>query len=339
MPAEQPTTLRRVLVARTLLLLAAAALAATGVHVFLRDGSAAAQATAGYSCPMHAEVFSSTPGQCPICKMALVSIDESKGNGATSTAEHPPDCPMHAKAVAPAVSPLAQSPEASSKPGAPLAAGVTWLPETHPPAAHAKPSDRPVLATPKRRVFIDDVRAPAWLETPERLSAVLYRDELVGLGSGDRGRFFRAASPRVPIDVRLAEEPPTIWDASSSLVRFVVEPRPIAPKEANGARDAASALRAGDIGWLEIEDKSRELLVFPESALLRSNEGPYVLVPGANERSFARRPVQIGRILKGQVVVLSGLRDDERIVVASAFFLDTERSREPDSAPIAGDLP
>ena len=102
---------------------------------------------------------------------------------------------------------------------------------------------------------------------------------------------------------------------------------------------AAPALRSGDVGWLEIEDKSRVLLVFPESALLRSDEGPYVLVAGPNERTFSRRPVQIGRILKGQVVVLSGLREDERIAVSSAFFLDAERSREPNSEPIAGALP
>jgi hypothetical protein len=336
MPLEQRKTTRPVLVARALLLAGAAALAASGVHVALRDESAAAAETGGYSCPMHAEVFAATPGQCPICKMALVSIDESSGSAKTSNAEHPPDCPMHKKPAGSIVSALAAPPEAN--PNARFAAGVTWLPETHPPAAHGKPSDRPALDTPKRRVFVDDVRAPAWLETPERLSAVLYRDELVGLSAGERGRFYRAASPRAPIDVRLSDEPPATWDASTSLVRFVVEPQ----NEARGADSMASAarvLRPGDVGWLEIEDKSRVLLVFPESALLRSNEGPYVLVAGPNERTFSRRPLQIGRILKGQVVVLSGLREDERIAVNSAFFLDAERSREPNAEPIAGALP
>jgi multidrug efflux pump subunit AcrA (membrane-fusion protein) len=93
------------------------------------------------------------------------------------------------------------------------------------------------------------------------------------------------------------------------------------------------------VGWLEIDDKSRELLVFPESALLRSNEGPHVLVAGPSDGTFARRSLQIGRILKGHVVVLSGLREDERIVVSNAFFLDPDRSREPRSEPIAGALP
>ena len=335
MPLEQRKTTRPVLVARVILLLGAAALAASGVHVALRDEAAAAGETGGYSCPMHAEVFATTPGQCPICKMALVPIEEANGSGMASSTEHPPDCPMHKKPSGPVVSGLVL--EASTNPTS--ATGVTWLPATHPPSAHGKPSDRPALDTPKRRVFLDDVRAPAWLETPERLSAVLYRDELVGLSAGERGRFYRAASPRAPIDVRLSDEPPAAWDASTSLVRFVVEPQSKETRSADATADAAPAPRSGDVGWLELEDKSRVLLVFPESALLRSNEGPYVLVAGANERTFSRRPVQIGRILKGQVVVLSGLREDERIAVSSAFFLDAERGREPNSEPIAGALP
>jgi hypothetical protein len=336
MPVEQRTTTRSVLFARVLLLLGAAALAASGVHVALRDESTAGAEMGGYSCPMHAEVFAATPGQCPICKMALVPIEEVTGSSTASSTEHPPDCPMHKKPGGPAVPTFAGAPEANTT--TPFAAGVTWLPESHPPAAHGKPSDRPVLDTPKRRVFVDDVRAPAWLETPERLTAVLYRDELVGLAAGERGRFYRAASPRAPIDVRLSDEPPAAWDASTSLVRFVVERRNEA-RGANSMPSAAPTLRSGDVGWLEIEDRSRMLLVFPESALLRSSEGPYVLVAGRNERAFSRRSVQIGRILKGQVVVLSGLREDERIAVSSAFFLDAEQSREPNAEPIAGALP
>jgi multidrug efflux pump subunit AcrA (membrane-fusion protein) len=246
---------------------------------------------------------------------------------------------MHKKPAAPVVPARAELGPATSHPSTGLPLGVTWLPETHPPAAHTKPSDRPILDMPKRRVFVDDVRAPARLETPESLSAVLYRDELVGLSPGERGKFFRAASPRAPIEVRLSDEPPAPWDASTSLVRFVVEPRGAQTKGADAQHGSLPALRPGDVGWLELEDRSRELLVFPESALLRSSEGPYVLVASDGERTFTRRPLQIGRILKGHVVVLSGLREDDRIVVQSAFFIDTERSREPKTEPIAGALP
>jgi hypothetical protein len=182
--------------------------------------------------------------------------------------------------------------------------------------------------TPTRRVFVDDVRAPAWLETPGRLAAVLYRDELVGLSRGESARFFRAAAPRVPLEARVSDETPAPWDASTSVVYFDFE-----SERDPSAGEAGPPLRAGDVGWLEMARRSRELLVFSESALLRSSEGPYVLVPDAHG-GFARRSLQIGRILKGHVVVLSGLRDDERIVVSRPFFLDGDRGESP-AGPLA----
>src|SRR5262245_50166864 len=122
---EQRSATRSVLFARVLLLLAAAALAASGIQVALRDETTAAEQTGGYSCPMHAEDFAATPGQCPICKMALVPLAEVNESTASNT-EHPPDCPMHKKPGGPVVSALAL--EASTNPTP--ATGVTWLPET-----------------------------------------------------------------------------------------------------------------------------------------------------------------------------------------------------------------
>jgi hypothetical protein len=273
-------------------------------------------AGATHVCPMHPEITANAPGKCSICKMALVPVREKK-------LELP-------AGVVPALASPPAIPHSSSS----FATGVTWLPETHPPAERTRPSDRPVTDRPKRRVFVDDVRAPASLESPERLSAVLYRDELIGLSPGERGRFFSARAPRVPVEVRLSDESPTPWDASTSLVRFVVEPTKTAP----GNRDADRTLpspRAGDVGWLELERRPRELLVFPESALLRSSEGPYVLVPDASGKTFTRRPMQIGRILRGHVVVLSGLLESDRIAVSNAFFIDAEQGGER-TEPIAG---
>jgi hypothetical protein len=95
-----------------------------------------------------------------------------------------------------------------------------------------------------------------------------------------------------------------------------------------------AVLREGEVGWLELDQRPRELLVFPESALLRSSAGPYVLVLEANG-SFARRGLSIGRILKGHVVVLSGLGEDEEIVVSRPFFYDTEPTSESRAGPLA----
>jgi hypothetical protein len=339
-----------VLLFRVFVLLLAGALAVAGFVLTSRGDSAPRVAAERYECPMHPEVSAHEPGQCPICKMELES---------TRPVQHAPpqaaaySCPMHPEVSAkepgrcpkcgmalrpippPAPKPSASIPE-GERPQTPPAQqhavipavstsyGLLWLPETFPPAQAGKPGDRPAIAEVKKRTFVDDVRAPAWLESEGRLAAVLYKDELIGLWSDDRGTFFRALTPRIAIDVRLSDEPPTPWDASTSLVRFVVEP------------DATEPLRAGEVGWLVLPAKYRELLAFPESALLRSSEGPYVLVPGADQHTFDRRRVQIGRILKGQVVVLSGLHEGDRIVVGNAFFLDGERQQEEARESFAG---
>jgi len=322
MQTEEKPTLRRpalaVFVARLLLLLAAGALATAGVVIALRD-EAKAPGAARYECPMHPEVNAAAPAQCPICKMALEPIEKSPAStpATSANAEHP---------VPALVLPVTPTPPMDSSP----ALGATWLPATQPPAGPGKPSDRPILDSPKRRVFVDDVRAPAWLSAPRRLSAVLYRDELIGLVAGERARFFRARAPNAFVEVRLDDAPPEPWDASTSLVRFTVE------AERTGLDGSNAASGVGDVGWLEIARKSRELLVFPESALLRSNDGPYVLVAGATEDSFTRRQVQIGRILQGHVVVLSGLHETDRIVVGGAFFVDAEQGRETPTEPVAG---
>jgi multidrug efflux pump subunit AcrA (membrane-fusion protein) len=92
-----------------------------------------------------------------------------------------------------------------------------------------------------------------------------------------------------------------------------------------------------DAGWLQIEGKPREFLVVPATSVLYSGDGAYVLAAVPGGRSFARRPIQVGRNLDsgivaelakeriGAVVVLSGLREGERVVAGDAFFLDAER--------------
>jgi hypothetical protein len=190
-------------------------------------------------------------------------------------------------------------------------------------AESANPQDYKVIGAAAPRIFALSVRAPAWLETQGRVTAMLRNDELSGLSPGEHALFFRATAPAEGIDVRLTAEPPAPWDGSTSRVRFRFDAR-------------ASGLEPGAVGWVEFAARPRELLVIPSSAVLYSPEGPYVLAAGADGRTFSTRRVEIGRVSRGLAVVLSGLQEGERIVVGSTFSWDAERRLQPQQEAAAG---
>jgi hypothetical protein len=263
---------RIVLAARLLLVLAAAA--ALGGAVVLTRGRDRGGVDR-YACPMHAQVVSSAPGDCPICGMALARISEP-------------------------------APSAAARDTA-RAGGVDA----------ARPL---VLAT--------QVRAPAWLGADGAVTAVLHEDDVIGLAPGAHALFFAAAAPAVGIDVRRSPDEPTPLDPSTSKVRFRVEREP---------RTRAAARASAGVGLLQLAARPRDVLVVPASAVLYAGDGPYVLAAARNGEPFAKRPVEIGRILDssyaaglsgdsiGAIVVLSGLRAGERVVAGDTFFADAER--------------
>lgn len=176
--------------------------------------------------------------------------------------------------------------------------------------------DPKVIGAAERRVFTLDTRAPAWVDGDGAVVAVLRKDELGGLPSGERAEFFRAAAPAEGIAVRLTAAAPEIWDEATSRVRFRRETR-------------GPELRPDDVGWVKLAARSRELLVIPAGAVLYSSAGPYVLVLGADGRTLGRRRVEIGSVSRGLAVVLSGLQDGEPIAIGSTFSLDAERRLQP----------
>jgi len=259
-------------IAGRLLLLLVAALALVSAFALARArdrdlARAEESSTERYVCPMHPEVVSRVPGECPICRMAL---------------EH---------------------------------AGATGK---GPPAA----ARSGVVDVARRRVVTQLVRAPAWL-ADRAVTAVLHKDDLVGLVAGERALFFGTTTPGAGTPVHLSPDHPSPWDASTVQVHFQIDRMVPTTKE--------------DTGWLELAPRPRELLVVPSSAVLYSGEGAYVLAAPPNSHRFTRRPVDIGRILDsgyaaglsgdhfGAIVVLSGLEEGEQVVVGDAFFLDAER--------------
>lgn len=277
-----------VLAGRLILLLLASAATVTGFALSRERDVAASESSDRYVCPMHPEVTSGEPGECPICRMALEQVHRASSASASS------------------------SPAPSSAPGTGPAHGPAAL-------SHAESANRlghRVIGTAKEEMFARQVRAPAWVDKEGRLVAALYKDELVGLLPGEHALFFRAGAPGAGVDVTRTTEPPTPWDGSTSEVHFRLAP---------GASPTVPTLRPGDVGWLKLAARHSKLLVVPSSAVLYSSEGPYVLVASTDRRTFSKRRVEVGRAFRGLTVVLSGLRPAEPIAHFDAFFLDAER--------------
>jgi hypothetical protein len=173
----------------------------------------------------------------------------------------------------------------------------------------------------RRRGLGQDLRAPAWVEGDGVIAALLYKDEIATLTPEEGAVFAPSTAPSAGVEVYRAPEQPTPWDRSTSRVRFRVTQHPM-----------AAAPRPGEIGWVRLAPKRLEPLVVPYSAVLEAAEGPYVLVASADGRTLSKRPVEIGRVLGGTAVVLSGLRQHERVLVRSAFFLDAERRLRREAA-------
>jgi hypothetical protein len=160
---------------------------------------------------------------------------------------------------------------------------------------------------------IQELRGPARVRDDLTLDVVLYRDQVEALAADEQGIFCPTLPPKLAISVRRADAEVVPWDASTARVLFRVDDK-----------DKA-VLRPGQVGWLELDRRAREVLAVPVTALLQSPEGPYVLVPAGAR--FEKRSIAIGETLpkQGFAVVLSGLRAQERVVSRAAFFVDADR--------------
>ena len=99
---------------------------------------------------------------------------------------------------------------------------------------------------------------------------------------------------------------------------------------------STSALRAGEVGWLTLSPKPREILMVPAAAVVDGPAGTYVLVAAPERNSVSPRAVTLGRISNGTAALVSGVREGEQVVARGTFFLDAERllvAGHPEGSP------
>jgi multidrug efflux pump subunit AcrA (membrane-fusion protein) len=204
-------------------------------------------------------------------------------------------------------------------------------PLEHPPSGASSPAaagprerrDQTWFDIVRKHFFTTDVRAPAWVDDDGSVAAILYRDEVPTITPDEQGMFAPSAPDDVGAEVHLSGEPPTPWDRSTVRVRFQVS------QALRGASLATPnpgrPLRPGEVGWVRLAAKRREVPIIPSYSVLDSADGSYVLVASPDGHRVQKRAIEIGRVFGGMTTVVSGLRPRERVVVSGAFFLDAER--------------
>jgi hypothetical protein len=260
------------IVATRILLVAIAAGGLVFAVVARRVGNtpaaAAASARPSFVCPMHPEVTSSSPGDCPICRMALEPMTN--------------------------------------------VAGVA----TEPAALQLRTVSKELRAFDavsrvKRFETSQEMRFVAWATDRDTGTALVYRDQAKLMVAGETGQFWSLSGPGDPFTVRLAGDAPEPWDGSTVRIRFHAAP--------------GGALPVNGTGSVKFATRVRRDLVVREGAILRSPEGPYVLVATDDRHTLTKRRVEVGSIVYGYAAIISGLEENEWVVAKHTFALDTAR--------------
>ena len=168
------------------------------------------------------------------------------------------------------------------------------------------------VTNPKRLTVPRATVVPASLTADDVGTALLYREDLDLLEVEERAVFVPGEVP-----IRLLRDSAAAWDPATVTVRF----EPLDHARPGSARRTTT-------GWVTLAPRNRDALLVPTGAVLTSASGPFVLVV-VDERdtsqTFARRAVEVGRVVFGHTSMRGGVDERDRVVVAGAFFIDAER--------------
>jgi hypothetical protein len=168
---------------------------------------------------------------------------------------------------------------------------------------------------------LQELRGPAQVEADGTISALFYKDQIEAMAADEWGSFSLGAAPASKMTVHRTTDAPVPWDGATSRIRFRLD------AGGKGGSPAGHALRAGQAGWIEVAPRPRQVLTVAASAVLQSDEGPYVLAWTGHGFTFEKRRIEIGETFarQGFAVVLSGLQVYDRVIARATFFVEADR--------------
>jgi hypothetical protein len=180
---------------------------------------------------------------------------------------------------------------------------------------------------------LQELRGPAQVEPDGTISALFYKDQIEAMAADEWGSFSLGAAPTTKLTLHRTADAPVPWDGPTSRIRFRVDAGGKAGKPGGDA-----PLRAGQTGWVEVAPRPRQVLTVAASAVLQSEEGPYVLAWTHHGFTFEKRRIEIGETFarQGFAVVLSGLQVSDRVVARATFFVEADRRQHGGTTEVGG---
>jgi len=143
------------------------------------------------------------------------------------------------------------------------------------------------------------------------VEADVYEGELALLTTGTEARVHIDAFPGERFSARLTFVSPTVDQATRTVRARFELPNP------------GGHLRPGMFAAVDVTGRTREALTIPVDALIETGRRKIVFV-SEGDGYYTPRDVHVGPRVDGQVEILDGLSEGDRVASAALFFLDSE---------------